>query len=68
MRSALDRLQDAKRNLQSVTADKGGHRVKAIRCVNGVIDEVMPLQRARLRSSIMCCGSTALLPRPCDFS
>ena len=40
MRSALDHLKDAKRNLESATADKGGHRVKAIDYVNRAIDEV----------------------------
>ena len=40
MRTALDRLRDAKRNLEAATADKGGHRVKAIEFVNSAIDEV----------------------------
>lgn len=40
MRTALDRLRDAKRNLEAATADKGGHRVKAMEFVNAAIDEV----------------------------
>ena len=40
MRAALDRLQEAKRNLESATADKGGHRAKAIELVNKAIEEV----------------------------
>ena len=40
MRAALDHLQNAKRNLQSATADKGGHRQRAIDLVNMAIDEV----------------------------
>ena len=40
MRAALDHLQNAKRNLQSASADKGGHRQNAIDLVNKAIDEV----------------------------
>ena len=40
MRSALEHLQNAKRNLQSATADKGGHRQNAIELINRAIDEV----------------------------
>ncbi|HKR59165.1 MAG TPA: hypothetical protein VJS64_05485 [Pyrinomonadaceae bacterium] len=40
MRAALEHLQDAKRNLQSASADKGGHRQNAIDLVNRAIDEV----------------------------
>ena len=40
MQAALDHLRLAKSNLESATADKGGHRVKAIDYVNQAIDEV----------------------------
>jgi hypothetical protein len=40
MRSALEHLLNAKRNLDSATADKGGHRAKAIEFVNKAIEEV----------------------------
>lgn len=40
MKAALDHLQNAKRNLQSASADKGGHRQNAIDLVNRAIDEV----------------------------
>ncbi|HEY6120266.1 MAG TPA: hypothetical protein VIV66_09925 [Pyrinomonadaceae bacterium] len=40
MRAALALLEDAKRNLDSAVADKGGHRAKAIELVNAAIDEV----------------------------
>ena len=40
MRAALEHLQIAKQNLQSATADKGGHRQRAIDLVNRAIDEV----------------------------
>ena len=40
MEEALDRLRDAKKNLEKATSDKGGHRVKAIDYVNRAIDEV----------------------------
>ncbi len=39
MQAALDYLRQAKSNLESATADKGGHRVKAIDLVNKAIDE-----------------------------
>jgi hypothetical protein len=39
MRAALDYLKQAKNNLESATADKGGYRVKAIDQVNDAIDE-----------------------------
>jgi hypothetical protein len=40
MQSALDHLNQAKRNLEAATSDKGGHRVKAIGYVDKAIDEV----------------------------
>lgn len=40
MQAALDLLKSAKRNLESATTDKGGHRKKAIEYVNAAIDEV----------------------------
>jgi len=40
MRAALDHLNDAKRNLEAATADKGGHREKAINAVENAISEV----------------------------
>ena len=40
MRTALEHLQNAKRSLQSASADKGGHRQNAIDLVNRAIDEV----------------------------
>jgi hypothetical protein len=40
MKVALDRLIDAKASLEKATADKGGHRVKAIDFVSKAIDEV----------------------------
>lgn len=40
MRDALNHLQKAKQNLQSASADKGGHRKNAIDLVNRAIDEV----------------------------
>jgi len=40
MQAALDHLQTAKAELQSATADKGGHRVRAIELVNRAIGEV----------------------------
>jgi hypothetical protein len=39
MAAALDHLRLAKRSLESATADKGGHREKAIRLVNDAIAE-----------------------------
>ena len=40
MQRALELLRDAKSNLEAATSDKGGHRVRAIGCVNTAIDEV----------------------------
>ncbi len=40
MRAALGSLQSARSQLQNATADKGGHRAKAIGLVNAAIDEV----------------------------
>ncbi len=40
MQRALDLLRDAKSNLEAATADKGGHRERAIGYVNSAIDEV----------------------------
>ena len=40
MAKALNNLEDAKRALEGATADKGGHRVKAIGLVNDAIAEV----------------------------
>jgi hypothetical protein len=40
MRAAPTALQSAKRHLEQATADKGGHRLKAIGHVNAAIDEV----------------------------
>lgn len=40
MRRALEHLLSAKQNLQSASADKGGHRQRAIDFVNRAIDEV----------------------------
>ena len=40
MEEALDRLKEAKNNLEKASADKGGHRVKAIEYVNRAMDEV----------------------------
>jgi hypothetical protein len=40
MRAALNSLQTAKNQLQAATADKGGHRAKAIDLVNAAIAEV----------------------------
>ena len=40
MQRALDLLNGAKSNLEGATADKGGHRVKALGYVNSAIDEV----------------------------
>ena len=40
MQAALDLLYAGKTNLEAATADKGGHRVKAIGLVNSAIDEV----------------------------
>jgi hypothetical protein len=40
MQAALDALQRAKGNLERATADKGGHRVRALGYVNDAIAEV----------------------------
>jgi hypothetical protein len=40
MRAALTNLQNAKRNLEAATSDKGGYRKNAIEFVNKAIDEV----------------------------
>ncbi len=40
MRAALQNLRQAKDNLQNATADKGGHRVKALGLINEAIAEV----------------------------
>lgn len=40
MQNALSALQNAKDNLNRATADKGGHRVKALGFVNDAISEV----------------------------
>lgn len=40
MRAALSNLENARRNLEQATADKGGHRARAIDLVNKAIDEV----------------------------
>lgn len=40
MEAALASLQQAKESLQKATADKGGHRVKAIKSVDAAIAEV----------------------------
>ena len=40
MQAALDALRVAKRELDAATADKGGHRAKAIGLVNDAIAQV----------------------------
>jgi len=40
MQAALDALRLARRELEQASADKGGHRAKAIRLVNDAINEV----------------------------
>jgi len=40
MQAALTHLRNARSNLEKATADKGGHRVKALELVNQAIDEV----------------------------
>ena len=40
MRAALGSLQSGQGQLQAATADKGGHRAKAIELVNAAIDQV----------------------------
>jgi hypothetical protein len=40
MQAALTALENAKNNLNNATADKGGHRIKALGYVNDAISEV----------------------------
>jgi hypothetical protein len=40
MQAALNALENAKNNLNNATADKGGHRAKALDYVRDAIDEV----------------------------
>ena len=40
MKAAQKHLEDAKSELQKASADKGGHRAKAIQLVNDAIEEV----------------------------
>jgi len=40
MQGALESLRSARTQLQNATADKGGHRVKAIQFINSAIAEV----------------------------
>jgi hypothetical protein len=40
MQNALNALENAKRNLENATADKGGHRAKALDYVKDAIKEV----------------------------
>jgi len=40
MVAALDHLRGARRNLENATADKGGHRERAISAVNRAIEQV----------------------------
>ncbi len=40
MRAALGHLRAARRSLDEATADKGGHRVKAIQLVDAAIQQV----------------------------
>jgi TolA-binding protein len=40
MKEALEHLRAAKVSLEKATADKGGHRVKAIEHVNQAIEQV----------------------------
>ena len=48
MQAALDALQSARSNLDKASADKGGHRAKAIDLVKEAIDEVRAgIQAAR---------------------
>ncbi len=39
MKEALEHLQKAKESLKKATADKGGHRVKAIELVDKAIEQ-----------------------------
>jgi len=40
MQGALESLRSARTQLQNATADKGGHRVKALQYINSAIAEV----------------------------
>jgi len=40
MKNALANLEQAKANLENANADKGGHRVRAIKLINAAIAEV----------------------------
>jgi hypothetical protein len=40
MTTAIEHLREAKRNLESATSDKGGHRIKALQRVDEAIAEV----------------------------
>lgn len=40
MRNALGLLENAKKQLQAASSDKGGHRVKAIEHVDAAIEQV----------------------------
>jgi hypothetical protein len=40
MHRALENLRQARNNLENATADKGGHRVAAIRDIDAAINEV----------------------------
>jgi len=40
MQAALTNLRQARANLQAATADKGGHRERALELVNQAIDQV----------------------------
>lgn len=40
MKEALEQLRAAKASLEAATADKGGHRVKAIAAVKEAIEQV----------------------------
>lgn len=40
MEAAIKNLQEAQGNLKNASLDKGGHRGKAIKLINGVIEEV----------------------------
>ncbi len=40
MQAALDHLQSARRELAAATADKGGHRAKALAAVDEAIEQV----------------------------
>ncbi len=40
MEAALASLQEARANLEKATADKGGHRVKAMKAIDQAIAEI----------------------------